>query len=185
MRPAVIATLGALVGVTPTRFNLLPAPAPFRGNAAARGGAFEGAWREVQVQVTLRNGKVILIHPEASLFVATKAHYSKMATSGDPPRPVFKTLDPTCAELAKAYQTFWGNTGRYEMAGDTLTFYPIVARDPNLMGGIERVHVRASRDTLWLTGKTDDIYYRQDGRLVPDTTASYIAVETILVRVAE
>jgi len=81
-KPAVIATLVALVGVAPTRHSPAPAPVSFRDNAA-RSDAFEGAWRQIQVQVTLRNGKVILIHPEASLFVATKTHYSRR--NGFPP----------------------------------------------------------------------------------------------------
>ena len=77
--------------------------------------AFEGTWREHEVLVTRRDGSVITVRPEASLYVVSRTHYSMMATFGVPPRPLFKTLNPTDSEKVVAYNTFWGHTGKYEI----------------------------------------------------------------------
>lgn len=124
--------------------------------------ALEGAWRCPQVRVTLRNGTVI-VDRQTTLLVASKTHYSTNGTTGDPPQ-------------------FYGNSGRYELAHDTLTLHPLVAMDPQERGGSKRYHVRAIGDTLWLTGRTEDFHHLKDGRLVPDTAVAYRVVEILLIR---
>lgn len=145
---------------------------------------FEGVWREDQVLVTRRDGSVITVRPEASIYVVTGTHYSMMATFGLPPRPLFKTLVPTEAEKISAYDTFWGHSGSYQIAADTLTLHPIVARMPNLMaGGYQKLHTRAVGDTLWLIGRFSNYYFRVGKELVPDTLGPFLAEEIRLVRV--
>lgn len=145
---------------------------------------FEGVWREDQVLVTRRDGSVITVRPAASIYVATGTHYSMMATFGLPPRPLFKTLVPTKAEKIAAYDTFWGHSGSYRLAGDTLTLLPIVARMPNLMaGGYQRLLTRAVGDTLWLIGRFSNYYFRVGTELVPDTLGPFVAEEIRLVRI--
>jgi hypothetical protein len=54
---------------------------------------------------------------------------------------------------ATACERFWGNSGSYELAGDTLTFHPVVAKDPDLPKAEKtgERYVRVSGETLWLT----------------------------------
>jgi hypothetical protein len=152
-------------------------------SSCTRPSAFEGVWREDRILVTRRDGSLITVRPEASIYVVTGAYYSMMATFGVRPRPVFKSLVPTDSEKIVAFDTFWGHSGRYELAGDTITLHPIVAKSPNLMaGGFQKFRLRASADTLWLSGRFRNYYFRVGDRLVADSLNWFVAEEIQLVR---
>jgi hypothetical protein len=172
-RPHIIAGLFALVAVAPMRYPALRAPTAAHADAVPDG-TFEGAWREAQVRLTRRGGAVIVVHPIASLYVATGTHYSRMAT-----------LAASDSTRVPACDRFWGHSGRYRLTHDTLTLYPMVGRDARLAAGDSiRFHVRASGDTLWLSGRFSEHYLPVDGPLVPDTAGPFVAQEILLMRVA-
>ena len=129
----------------------------------------EGVWRETEIVVTGRDASTIQ-NPQPSLYVFTPTHYAMMGTLGDRPRPLFKSLDPTTEERIAAFDSFWGNSGTYEITGDVLTIRPVVARMPNFMaGGFERYQFRLDGNTLLLTSKSTDGNYRIGEQVVPDS----------------
>ena len=129
----------------------------------------EGAWRETEIVVTGRDASTIQ-NPQPSLYVFTPTHYAMMGTLGDRPRALFKSLDPTNEEKMAAFDSFWGNSGTYEVTGDVLTTRPVVARMPNFMaGGFERYQFRIDGNTLMLTSKSTDENYRVGEQVVPDS----------------
>jgi len=145
-------------------------------------GPLEGVWREAEIVVTGANASTIQ-NPQPSLYIFTPTHYAMMGTFGDRPRELHKALDATNEEKIAAYNSFWGNAGTYEVTGDTVTIRPIIARMPNFMtGGLQKFQFRLDGDTLWLTGKSTDDYYRLGEQVVPDSRPSS-ATRTTLVRV--
>ena len=129
----------------------------------------EGAWRETEIVVTGRDASTIQ-NPQPSLYVFTPTHYAMMGTLGDRPRALFKSLDPTNEEKMAAFDSFWGNSGTYEVTGDVLTTRPVVARMPNFMAdGFERYQFRIDGNTLMLTSKSTDENYRVGEQVVPDS----------------
>jgi hypothetical protein len=131
-------------------------------------GPLEGVWREAEIVVTGANPSSIP-NPQPSLYIFTSAHYAMLGTVGDKPRQLHKALDATNDEKIAAYNSFFGNAGTYEVAGDTVTIRPVVARMPNFMaGGSQKLQFRLDGETLWLTGKSTDDYYRLGEQVVPD-----------------
>ncbi len=117
----------------------VPWGAPSRAGAIP--GGYDGVWRILEVRVKFQD-TLHVIHQDPSLSLATRSHYSVLAVLG------YK--DPA---TTKPCALFYGNSGRYELSGDTLTHYPVVAKDPDLpakeMDG-ERYLVKAMGDTLWM-----------------------------------
>lgn len=131
----------------------------------------EGAWVTAEV-ATGGASPSTAVNP-AGVFIFTKTHYSMMRVIGTTPRPLFKAIDPTSAEKISAYDTFVANTGTYELSGTTLTTRPIVAKNPNFMGGGHDTYdYHRMGDTLHLTGKSTNIRLLIGGTLVGDTTAA-------------
>lgn len=132
-------------------------------------GPVEGVWREVEIVVTGANASTIQ-SPQPSLYIFTPTHYAMLGTLGESPRALYKAFDSTKDEKISAYDSFWGNAGTYELTGDTVTIRPIIARVPNFMtGGFQRYQFRLDGDTLWLTGKSTDEYWRIGEQVVPDS----------------
>lgn len=145
-------------------------------------GSLEGVWRETEIVITGANASTIQ-SPQPSLYIFTPTHYAMMGTLGDRPRSPYKAVDPTTEERVAAYDSFWGNAGTYEVAGDTLTIRPVIARVPNFMGGgYQKLQFRVDGDSLWLTGKSTDEYVRFGEQLVPISTVPS-ETRTRLVRV--
>lgn len=158
-RPQLIATFFGLVAIAPAGYRALRAPNAFDATAVSDR-AFEGAWREVQVRLTRRDGSVILVHPIAGIYVATATHYGRMATLAQSDT----SQVPVCGQ-------FWGTSGPYRLRHDTLTLAPTVGLDETLAaGGSARYHVRAKGDTLWLSGRFNE--------------GPFVAEEILLVKVA-
>ena len=140
----------------------------------------EGAWTVASIHVTgpdsADNATV-----QPSLFVFGEKHYSMMRVTGNQPRALAATNNPTDAEKLAAYNSFIANSGTYEVADSTLTIHPVVARSPNYMGGSDIYHFRISGDTLWLSNTGADIRTRIGGQLVgPSGTPS--ATVLVLIR---
>jgi hypothetical protein len=131
-------------------------------------GPLEGVWRETEIVVTGANASSIP-NPQPSLYIFTPTHYAMLGTNGEKPRQLHKALDATTDEKLAAYNSFWANAGTYEVAGDTVTIHPVIARMPNFMaGGSQKLQFRLDGDTLWFTGKSTDDYYRLGEQVVPD-----------------
>ena len=129
----------------------------------------EGVWRETEIVVTGRDASTIQ-SPQPSLYVFTPTHHAMMGTLGDRPRVLFKSLDPTNEEKVAAFNSFWGNSGTYEVSGDVLTIHPVVARMPNVMaGGFQRYQFRLDGNSLLLTSKSTDENYRVGEQVLPDS----------------
>ena len=119
-RPQTIATLIGLVSLVPPldpTYQAQWAPTAIRASAVPDR-AFEGAWREVQVRLTRRDGTVILVRPIAGLYVATATHYAQTAT-----------LALSDTNKVPVCNQFWGTSGRYRLAHDTLTLNPDAVRN--------------------------------------------------------
>jgi Lipocalin-like domain len=135
-------------------------------NRTANG--LEGVWRETEIVVTGRDASTIQ-NPQPSIYVFTPTHYAMMGTLGDRPRALFKSLDPTNEEKIAGFDSFWGNSGTYEVTGDVLTIRPVVARMPNFMaGGFQRYQFHVDGNTLLLTSKSTDENYRVGEQVMPD-----------------
>jgi hypothetical protein len=145
-------------------------------------GPLEGVWREAEIVVTGANASTIS-NPQPSLYIFTPTHYAMLGTLGDKPRQLHKALDATNDEKIAAYNSFWGNAGTYEVTGDMVTIQPVIARMPNFMaGGSQKLQFRLDGDTLWLTGKSTDDYYRVGEQVVPHPRP-FSETRTKLVRV--
>lgn len=143
--------------------------------------SLEGTWRPVQAMVT-RGDSTVTQDEEPTLYIFTPTHFAVMGTVGGP-RTLYHTLDPTDEEKLSAFNSFWGNMGTYEVAGDSLTMHIVFARNPNYMAGGYRVsRFRVAGDTLWLATKSTDGHFRLGEEVVPDPRP-FSETETRLVRV--
>ena len=108
----------------------------------------EGAWRLVEFKL---GDAPVVVNP-ASLYLFTGRHYSvTYANIAERARFAVDSA-PTDAEKLQAYNTIVANSGTFELVGDTLTTHPVIARNPNFMGGgQDKFVMRTAGDTLWLT----------------------------------
>ncbi len=129
----------------------------------------EGAWSVASISVTGPDSAAnTAVQP--ALFLFGDKHYSMMRVTGNQPRTLAATDNPTDPEKLAAYDSFIANTGTYEVADSTLTIHPVVARSPNYMsGGSDKYQFRVSGDTLWLSNTGADIRTSIGGQLVGPT----------------
>ena len=93
-----------------------------------------------------------------------------MWVPGNQPRSLFKGGDPTNEEKVAAYDSFVANSGTYDVAGETLTLHPMVARSPNFMaGGVLKNQFRIEGTTLWLIQKNTDLSIPIGERVAPSS----------------
>src|SRR5215472_1285872 len=116
-------TLKVLVVVTMLAMTLAAQSGSSRG-------PLEGTWKVTEIVVTGANSATTP-NPQPGLFIFTRTHYSFMRVAANEPRPLFKAEAATNDEKLKAYDSFAGTTGTYDVSGTTLTIRPIVARSPN------------------------------------------------------
>jgi hypothetical protein len=93
-----------------------------------------GAWRVTKVQTTGANARTTS-DPQPGLYLFTGSHYSIINVNSDGPRPDLPedTSKAAAAQLLASWGPFTANSGTYEIKGDTVTFHPIVAKNPALM----------------------------------------------------
>jgi len=72
--------------------------------------------------------------PQRGLFIfAPTGQYSIMYVPGTEPRAGYEGEAMTDAETLAAYASIIANSGRFTVAGDTITYDAFVAKDPNYM----------------------------------------------------
>ena len=95
-----------------------------------------GAWEHTRVAHTNPDTSWVKEELQNSLIVIGKAHYSIMFVNSDSPRKLYKDMsNSTDEEKLEAYKTFIANSGTYEIDGESITFTPVVAKNPNYMSG--------------------------------------------------
>ena len=117
-------------------------------------GSLQGTWKTVEIANTLPDSSWTDENPLPGLFIFGKNHYSIMHAVGNPPRKLFADdRNRTDAETVAAYESFWANSGTYEISGSTITTRTIVAKNPNRMAENRTVEIKykLDGDTLWLT----------------------------------
>jgi len=117
-------------------------------------GSVQGTWKNVEESFTSSDTSWTDKNPLPGLFVFGKKHYSIMHARGDKPRELFADdRNRTDAEMVAAYNSFWANSGTYEISGSTITTRTIVAKNPNRMAENRTVKIKykLDGDTLWLT----------------------------------
>jgi hypothetical protein len=149
--------------------TIVLAPAALLAQGGTRT-SVEGVWKVVQ-RVTTGTDALTAANP-ASLFIFTRGYYSLIYVSSAQPRALMKDPDkPTDQEKLAAFDSFFANSGTYEIAGTTLTTHPIVARSPNFMaGGSEKYQFRVQGDTLWLTERSAELRMRVGQNIVPSAS---------------
>lgn len=122
--------------------------------------ALQGAWRVTEVVVTGANASTNS-SPQPGLYVFTRQHYSIITVGGttarkSPPAPK-DPAKPTDAEKLAQYDVwnpFTANSGTYQVAGNTLTTRPLVAKNPGVMGGTQTREFKIDGNTLTLIQKS-------------------------------
>ena len=118
----------------------------------------EGVWRVVEV--TGGPNDIKNSNPQPALYVFTRKHYSLVGTFGPKPRPDLPddlTKASAAELLAVLGAPFAASAGTYELAPDTVTFRPIVAKLPRVMapGATIKSAYKLDRTTLILTTSSD------------------------------
>jgi hypothetical protein len=136
---------------------------------AAPKGPVEGVWKVAGIVVTGADSMTVS-SPQPGLFFFTKTHYSQTWVPGDRARAIFRRGDPSPAEKEAAFDSFFAQTGTYDLADSSITIHPMVARFPNMEGGgSARLTFRVRGDTLWLIQKSADIKFRMGTQIQNDT----------------
>jgi hypothetical protein len=130
----------------------------------------EGAWRHLEGRNA--DGSLIAISPGYLVFV--DGHYALVRVNSPQPRPPLPTAGTGTAEqLMAVYGPFAGQTGTYEVSGQTVTQRFLVTKDPAAMTGgrLLTSNFRMRGDTLWMTNATN-----QDGPIANPPTGKYLRV---------
>jgi len=91
-----------------------------------------GTWSLTEVKTTGPKARTISNAPGLLLF--TGNHYSRLYIASDQPRePLKDQSKATAAELLAVWGPVIVSSGTYEISGNTLTFQPIVAKNPEVM----------------------------------------------------
>lgn len=146
-------TSASRIGVLALLGGCAVAHAPVAGRPAPS--ALEGAWRMMSRSWTIGDSTLYPTahYAQPGLLIISGKYYSLMYVFTDTPRPLFPTdRDPSDAELARAFNTFYASGGRVERTDTTLTIYTDVAKGPNAMATPSAItqRWRISSDTLWL-----------------------------------
>jgi hypothetical protein len=130
------------------------------------GSGLDGAWRALEIVDS--DPAIAPLTEPASIFIFAGAHYSIMHVTGTQARPRAAAQVFTEAEKVTAFDTFIANSGTLEITGSAFVTRPIVAKNPNFMGGgYDRYEFRVSGDTLFLTENSADLHFVVNGQTVP------------------
>ena len=135
-----------------------------------------GAWQLVNYAYSRQDTSFEITDPQASLIIISKLYYSSMHVRGDAPRTLFGSRTaPTDDEKLAAYNTVTANSGTFEVADSTITFRPVVAKNPNFMSGGSNSRVyKLNGDSLRLTYRGPG---RQDSTQTVVSHATYTRIE--------
>jgi hypothetical protein len=106
----------------------------------------------VEVTLTGPNARTVT-NPQPGFIIFTKKHYSLVALSGDKPRPDLPQKDATDAQKVATWTPLTATLGTYEVKGTTLTFHPIVAKNPVQPGAFITWDFKIVGDTLFMMVK--------------------------------
>lgn len=97
----------------------------------------QGVWRVVE-NVTTGPTAYANKNPQPGLIIFTGKHYAIVRDTARQPRPPVKdAANPTASEALASYQNFMAQAGTYEATSATLTFKPMVAKNPPAGGKYE------------------------------------------------
>jgi hypothetical protein len=131
--------------------------------------SLEGVWKIAESEFMGADTSKIS-NPQPSLIIFGPKYYSMMMVPGEKPRALFKGLNPTNEEKISAFDSFFAQSGTYDVAGSVLTVHPVVAKNPNYMsGGFIKYQFRLDGNTLWLTSKSTDLNFRIGDKVVSST----------------
>ena len=122
-----------------------------------------GAWEIVQIEKELTNS--VNSDPEPNLMLFTENHYSFVWSSDEDTMRRYK--EPWVASDAEKMQRFdeiFVNTGSYKWEGEKLTVYPVVAKNPEFIGGYMIFKIEWDEHELVLTPLDE---YSVDGVQTP------------------
>jgi hypothetical protein len=138
--------------------------------------SLQGVWQAVEVTVTGPGARTITIpEPRPNLIILTAKYYSRVEIHSDAPRPAPADMSKATADELRAV---WGplaaEAGTYEVAGNTFTMRPLVAKNPATMapGAFVTYSYKLDGHTLWVTSQKD-----QNGPTVNPVTVKAVRVE--------
>jgi hypothetical protein len=112
----------------------------------------DGAWRVIEV-VSSAPGARAISTPQPGLLLITGRYYSYTLINGDRPRPDLPRGVPSAQDLLAVWNPFSANAGTFEITGDVMRRWAIVAKNPDTMApdAFNEYTFRLSADTLWTT----------------------------------
>jgi hypothetical protein len=148
---------------------LAAVPARAQDSTPLTAAALEGAW--IRVTSIAADGTESPSPPGIRTFVG--GHYSWMQATPDRPRIVVATAT---AEELRAAIAITAQSGRYEVAGHTMTQLPVAALNPAIMGSDFRqtFAIRLVADSMWIT----QVWTSTAGPLVNQASGKYVRVRT-------
>ena len=109
-----------------------------------------GVWSVKEV-ARLGRSEPLAYKPLPSIVIFTSMHYSMLWVFGkEPQRPFTARWNPTDTEKIDRFDSLVVNAGTYEIEGNTLIAYPVVARIPDFMGGKLICEYYIEEDTMTL-----------------------------------
>ena len=99
--------------------------------------SLQGVWRISEAATRSPGAEWTNITPTQSLYIFTATHFSYMFTIGRGQRQTFAgdPNAPTDAEKVAAYDSIVAASGTYILSGSTLSFTPLLHKNPNEMVG--------------------------------------------------
>jgi len=97
--------------------------------------SLQGVWQVVEVTITGPAARTITIpEPRPNLTILSARHYSQVHDDTAHSRPVVSDVAKASADqLRAAWGPFAGEAGTYEVTGNVVTMWPIVAKNPAAM----------------------------------------------------
>ena len=136
--------------------------------------SIEGVWRPAEVTLGGPEARTITVI-QPNLDIITAKHYSRVEIHAEGPRPsVADATKATAEELRQAWGPVTAEAGSYALAGNEVTMYPVVAKNPASMapGVFATYRYRVAGDSQWLTVQRD-----QRGPVTNPPTIKLVRVE--------
>ena len=104
-------------------------------SALAQDGKLIGVWKITEFKLPPtgeREDTLTMAYQFPNLLIFTKKHFSQVEDPGwfGKPRPDLPE-EPTAKQIEAAYSRFIARSGTYKVRGSTITFLPMVSKDPN------------------------------------------------------
>ncbi len=132
--------------------------------AAQAQNALQGAWELEEVTTVGGEDPGTSTDLPPSLYVFTDGYYANMWIPGDGSRPNVG-LNAGDEGIIAAYNSFFAQSGSYEVYGSTIRFQIWLSKVPAAMGKAVQAEYRVEGDTLYLT-QTNALNVRIHSKLV-------------------